>query len=72
MTVTINLPDALYDKAQTILEQQHTSIDILVQEYLVKILDDHWSSLSRSVTAEDFQRILDSAPDVEPEEYDRI
>lgn len=72
MTVTINLPDALYTKAQTILEEQHTSIDILVQEYLVKILDDHWSSLSRSVSAEDFQRILDSAPDVEPEEYDRL
>jgi hypothetical protein len=42
------------------------------EEYLVKILDDHWSSLSRSVSTEDFQRILDSAPDVEPEEYDRI
>ena len=74
MSVSISVPDELYRKATAIAEEQH----VPVEEVFSSAFQDqlaHWERLKQRSTRgsrEKFLAALDKAPDVEPEESDRI
>lgn len=74
MTVSINIPDELYNQAQEIAASHH----IPVEEIFASAFADQsavWKRLRDRANRADRQKfltVLDSVPDVEPEEYDRL
>ncbi len=74
MSVSINIPDELYNQARTIAEAQH----IPVEEVFASAFADQfaaWQRLRQRAARGDrekFLAVLEKVPDVEPEEYDRL
>lgn len=74
MSVSINIPDELYDQARTIAEAQH----IPVEEVFASAFADQfaaWQRLRQRAARGDrekFLAVLDKVPDIEPAEYDRL
>jgi hypothetical protein len=74
MSVSINIPDELYKEALAIAAAQHLSVDEVFASALADQLAA-WERLkSRAARGqrEKFLSALDKAPDVEPEEFDRL
>jgi predicted transcriptional regulator len=74
MSVSINIPDELYDQARSIAEAQHVPVE---QVFASAFADQFaaWQRLRERAARgnrEKFLAVLDKVPDVEPEEYDRI
>jgi predicted transcriptional regulator len=74
MSVSINIPEELYDQARTIAEAHHVPVE---QVFASAFADQFaaWQRLQERAARGDRQKflaILDKVPDVEPEEYDRI
>lgn len=74
MSVSINIPQELYDQARTIAEAH----DVPVEQVFASAFADQfaaWRRLQERAARGDRQKflaVLESVPDVEPEEYDRI
>lgn len=74
MSVSINIPQELYDQARTIAEAH----DVPVEQVFASAFADQfaaWQRLQERAARGDRQKflaVLDSVPDIEPEEYDRI
>lgn len=74
MSVSINIPEELYDQARRVAEAQR----IPVEQVFASALADQlavWQRLRERAARGDrdkFLAILDKVPDVEPEEYDRL
>jgi predicted transcriptional regulator len=77
-TVEVKLPDSLYRQIQQLAERDGISVDqflataaaeklsaLLTTEYLAE-------RAVRAGSREEFLRLLDKVPDVEPGEYDRL
>lgn len=73
MTVSINIPENLYQQARDIAESQHLSVDEVISSAFAEHLVA-WERLKERAARgrhEAFLRVLDKVPDVEPEEHDR-
>jgi len=74
MSVSISVPDEVYRKAAAIAKEQH----VPVEEVFSSAFQDqlaHWERLKQRAargSREKFLVALDKAPDLEPEESDRI
>ena len=76
-TVQIRLPDSLYRRIQPAAEEDGISVD----QFLATAAAEKLSALlttdylaeraARAGTREEFLRLLEKAPDVEPQEYDK-
>ena len=74
MSVSINIPEELYNEARTIAEAHHVPVE---QVFASAFADQFaaWQRLQERAARGDRQKflaVLDKVPDVEPEEYDRI
>jgi hypothetical protein len=74
MTVSVSVPEDLYKKAAEIAEAQHTSVgEVFASAFLEHLAA--WERLQHRAARGDrdaFLAVLDKAPDVKPEEYDRF
>ena len=74
MSVSITIPQDLYDQARSIAEAHHVPIE----EVFASALADQfaaWQRFEQRAARGDRQKflaVLDNVPDVEPEEYDRL
>ena len=74
MSVSISVPEELYKRAVEIAEAQHVSVDEVFASAFADQLAA-WERLKQRAARGDrdkFRTVLDKAPDVEPEEYDRL
>ncbi len=74
MSVSINIPQELYDQARTIADARHVPVE---QVFAAAFADQFaaWPRLQERETRGDRQKflaVLESVPDVEPEEYDSV
>jgi hypothetical protein len=74
MSVSINIPEELYDQARIIAEAQHIPVE---QVFASAFADQFaaWQRLHQRAARGDrekFLAVLDKVPDIEPEEYDRL
>ncbi|HET8656739.1 MAG TPA: hypothetical protein VFL93_14550 [Longimicrobiaceae bacterium] len=77
-TIQIKLPDSLYRHVQRLAEQEGLSVD----QFLASAAAEKLSALqtadylaeraARAGTLNEFLRLLEKVPDVEPPEYDRL
>lgn len=74
MSVSINIPEELYDQARAIAETH----DIAVEDVFASALTDHfarWQHIQEQAARGDrekFLAVLDHVPDAEPEGHDRL
>ena len=73
MSVSINIPEELYDQARGIAESHRVSVE---QVFASALADQFaaWQRLRERAARGDrekFLSVLDKVPDVDPEEYDR-
>jgi hypothetical protein len=77
-TVRISLPDSLYREIQQLAEQTGISVDQFLATAAAEKLSglrtvDYLSErAARAGSREDFLRLLEKVPDVEPEERDAV
>lgn len=74
MNINVSVPEELYKKAAEIARAQHVSVDEVFASAFVEQLSA-WERLKERAARGDrdkFLAALDKAPDVEPEEYDRL
>jgi len=76
-TITAELPDTLLRRAKNVAEREGMTLD----QFLAMALSGQLSSWDTARTVEDhvkrrgwekMRELLSNAPDVEPEEYDRL
>lgn len=74
MTVSVNIPDELYRQAREIADSQHLSVDDVISSAFAEQLAALERLKQRAARAnrENFVRVLNKVPDVEPEDHDRI
>lgn len=74
MSVRISVPEELYRKALAIGEAQHVSVDeVFASAFAEQVAA--WERLQQRASRgsrEKFLAVLDKAPDIEPEESDRL
>ncbi len=74
MSVSINIPEELYDQARAIAESQN----IAVEDVFASAFADHfaaWQRLQERAARGDrekFLAVLERVPDIEPESYDQL
>lgn len=74
MTVSIDIPDQLYQRAKDIAEAQRLSVDEVIASAFAEHLAA-WEKLKERAARgrrDIFLSVLDKVPDIEPEEYDRL
>ena len=74
MTVSVNIPEDLYQQAREIADSQHLSVDDVILSAFKEQLAG-WERLKQRAARgrlDEFLKVLDKVPDVEPEEYDRL
>ncbi len=73
MSITVNVPEELYQKAVEIAELQHLSVDeVFASAFADQIAA--WQRLQQRAargSREKSLAVLDKVPDVEPEDFDR-
>ena len=74
MSVSINIPEELYDQARAIAETKN----IAVEDVFASAFADHfaaWQRLKERASRGDrekFLAVLERVPDIEPADYDRL
>lgn len=74
MSVSINIPEEVYDHARAIAETQN----IAVEDVFASAFADHlamWQRIQERAARGDrekFVAVLDNVPDIDPEDYDRL
>ena len=74
MSVSVRVPEELYNKAVEIAAAQQVSVDDVFASAFTEQLAA-WERLRQRAAhgrREEFLRVLDQVPDVEPEDYDRL
>jgi hypothetical protein len=74
MSVSVSVPDELYEKAVEIANAQRVSVDEVFASAFAEQLSA-WERLQQRAargTREKFLAVLDKVPDVEPEDHDRL
>ena len=74
MSVTIGVPEELYRKAIEIAQEQHVSVDEVFAAASAEKMSalDRIKERAKRSSRDKFLGVLEKAPDVEPEEYDRL
>jgi hypothetical protein len=74
MSVIINVPEELYQKAVEIAEAQHVPVDEVFASAFVEQLAawDRLKQRAATGSRDKFRAVLDKVPDIDPEEYDRL
>jgi hypothetical protein len=74
MSVSIQVPDDLYEQALKIANTQHLPVDeVFVAAFAHQLAElDRLRRRASGGSREELVEILDKAPAVEPEEYDRL
>jgi len=75
-TISLRLPDSLHNRVRILADQDHISINqfiaIAVAEKLAALeAEDYLKQRAARASREKFLAALDTAPDVEPEDYDQ-
>ncbi len=76
-TLSLRLPDSLHDAARTLAKREHASINQLIATAIAEkvsalMTEDYLVARAKRGSKRDFQRILSSVPDTEPDERDRL
>jgi len=74
MTVNINVPEELYQKAAEIAAAEHTSVDAIFASAFAEQVAA-WERLNRRAaqgSKERFLAVMAKVPDTEPEPHDRL
>ncbi len=71
-TISIDIPEKIYQKAANLATSRQISLEQLIQEQFYASLELYWQERSKTATKEEFDQVLKRVPDVEPEEYDRL
>jgi len=74
MTVSISVPEDLYDKAAAIAAAQKVSVDeVFATAFSEQLaLWERLNARAQQGSHEKFLAALDRVPDIEPEEFDRV
>ena len=74
MSNSIELPEDLYQRAAELAAKDRVSVDELVASVLSTGVAgrEYIRSRAKLFTQEEFERALNSVPDVEPDENDRV
>ena len=74
MSVSVSVPDELYNKAIAFAEAQHVSVDEVFASAFAEQLAawERLQQLAARGSRERFLAVVDKAQDVEPEESDRL
>jgi len=73
MSVSVKVPDELYQKAVEIANEQHLSVDEVFASAFIEQLSA-WERLQQRAargSCEKFLAVMDKVPDVESADYDR-
>jgi len=73
MSVSVSVPDELYQKAVEIAKTQHVSVDTVFVSAFAEQLSA-WERLEQRAargSRDKFLAALDKVPEVEPDDYDR-
>ena len=73
MSVNVSVTDELYQQAVEIAKAQHVSVDEIIASAFAQQMSA-WEGLRQKAargSREKFLAVLDKAPDVEPDDYDR-
>lgn len=76
-TLSVRFPDSLHKKLKELAEKEGVSmnqfINLAVSEKMSALLTvDYLKERAERGTREEFEKIMDNVPDVEPEEYDKL
>jgi predicted transcriptional regulator len=74
MSVSINIPQELYDQARSIAEARHVPVEQVFESAFANQFAA-WQRLQERAARGDrkkFLAVLDNVPDIEPEEYDHL
>jgi hypothetical protein len=74
MNISISVPEELYNRAVEIAEAQRVSVDEVFASAFVQQLaaEAHLRERASRGDRDRFLDVLDKAPDVEPDDYDRL
>jgi hypothetical protein len=73
MSVSINLPEDLYEQAVVIAKSRKVPVDeIIASAFAEQIAIWRLKELGAHADRQKFLAVLDKAPDVEPAEHDRV
>jgi hypothetical protein len=73
MSVSINLPEDLYEQAVVIAKSRKVPVDeIIASAFAEQIAIWRLKELGAHADRQKFLTVLDKAPDVEPAEHDRV
>lgn len=76
-TLSVRLPDSLHKKLKELAKKEGVSmnqlINLAVSEKMSALLTlDYLKERAKKGSRQEFERIMDNVPDVEPEEYDKL
>jgi hypothetical protein len=74
MSISVSVPEELYNKAVKIADAQHVSVDEVFASAFVEQLAA-WERLQQRAARGDRRRFLaalDKVPDIEPQDFDRL
>jgi len=75
--LNINVPDSILQKARELAHRDGISLDQFVssaigEKVTALLTEDYLKQRASKGSLEEFRHILNKAPDVEPEEHDRL
>jgi hypothetical protein len=76
-TLSVRLPNSLHDAARELATKEDTSINQLIAVALAEkisalMTDDYLEERAQRGSRENFRRLMDKIPSVEPEPYDKL
>ncbi len=77
-SIHVTLPDSLYNVAVELAKKDHISMNQFISTALAEkisalMTEDYLRKRAQKApTQEEFSRILEETPDIEPEEYDKF
>jgi len=77
-SISIRLPDSLHKVAIELAKKDHISINQFISTALAEkisalMTEDYLMNRAQNApTREEFEKLLEKVPDVEPEEYDKL
>jgi len=76
-TISVTLPDSVKSRLEEIAKREGVSVDayvamVLSQRIAVADADSYVQRRAGNGSAEQLKQLLDQAPDVEPEAYDKL
>jgi metal-responsive CopG/Arc/MetJ family transcriptional regulator len=71
-TLSVSLPDTLFKQAERLAEHEGISMDRFIMTAIEKMASDYLENRAQRGNREAYEAALASAPDIEPEDYDKL